>query len=166
MLNRLDCCPERLYNITATVYDEDAALVWTSELLNPVAEGETPTTPGEVLDLRLKEPISGRILRVGKTAVNRAGSSEWMALAEVQVWGAASTPYAEQIETDLQAAMRARCCAGGLDLPHPLPGRPRNRRAGRVLEGCARRAVTATVQREAASGARNPGRTTRLGPSL
>jgi len=105
ILNRLDCCAERLYNITAEVLDEEGAVAWTSELLNPVDEGATPTSPGKTLDAGLDHGVAGRFVRISKHAVNGAGSSEWLSLAEVQVWGAPGQPYSSRINSDIEALM-------------------------------------------------------------
>ncbi len=100
LFNRVDCCPERLYNITVDLRDADGAVVWSSEPLNPTSEGTTPVDPGEQLSVT-PGGVDARFVRVSKTAVNGAGSSEWMSLAEVQVHAAEPSPYQERLGTDL-----------------------------------------------------------------
>ncbi|HJN75851.1 MAG TPA: CotH kinase family protein [Myxococcota bacterium] len=103
LYSRLDCCAERLYNLTVEVLDDDEVPVFTSEVLNPFAEGETPVTPGEVLSVSVGE--LGRFVRVSKESVNGASSSEWLTFAEVEVLGAASAPYGELFQTDVAEQM-------------------------------------------------------------
>jgi len=105
ILNRLDCCASRLYNLTVEVLDGDGEVTWTSELLNPVAEGETPETPGEIVDPGLDEAVVGRFVRVSKEAVGGVYDSEWLSLAEVQVSGAWGAPYDLWIETEVSELM-------------------------------------------------------------
>ncbi len=113
--NRRDCCPERLYNLTVEVFDADGAVAWTSEVLNPVAGGESPTDPGDLLEVAPE--VAGRAVRVSKTAVNGAGSSEWLSFAEVEVMGTPASPYHGQIATDLEAAMKGVSDAAWLRAP-------------------------------------------------
>jgi hypothetical protein len=100
LLNRVDCCAERLYNIVVTVLDAGAP-VWTSDVLNPVAEGGIPTSPGTALTLDVG--ASGDTVRVEKTAVS-SYRSEWLSFAEVVVTGTEAAPYADDITTDVGAA--------------------------------------------------------------
>lgn len=103
LINRRDCCAERLYNITVELLDADGASVWSSGRLNPFDEGQTPVTPGARVEL---EPDAiGRSVRVSKTAINGSYSSEWLSLAEVEVTGALMAPYAADIATDVSAWM-------------------------------------------------------------
>jgi CotH kinase protein/Lamin Tail Domain/F5/8 type C domain len=122
LLNRLDCCGERLYNITVEVLDTDGNTVWMSDVLNPVVEGASPTSPGTELDSGLAETVLGRFVRVSKSAVNGSGSSEWMSLAEVQVWGASSAPYAPWIETDIGDQMDGYSTVAWLRAAVPASG--------------------------------------------
>lgn len=103
LYNRTDCCAERLYNIDVTVLDAAGAEVWREPTINPVAEGTSPTTPGATLSLTLDPPVLGRSVRVDKTAVNGAGSTEWLSLAEVVVTGRLASPYESALTTDLGA---------------------------------------------------------------
>ena len=106
LLNRSNCCPERLYNVTVSLQDSAGAEIWASDVLNPVAVGATPTSPGNRLDVAPAAPVIARFATVAKTAVNSAGSSEWMSLAEVVVDGSLASPYSEDITTDLLAQMK------------------------------------------------------------
>jgi hypothetical protein len=105
LLNRVDCCQSRLYNITVTVLDAEGAPVWISDVLNPVAEGGTPTDPGSSTTLTPAAPVLGRAVRVDKVAVNGAGSSEWLSLGEVVVTARLASAYAAEVTTDVGAAM-------------------------------------------------------------
>lgn len=105
--NRLNCCPERLYNITVSVLDADEALVWSSETLNPTASDASPTDPGSSLDSGLSEAVRGRFVRVDKEAVGGTYESEWLSLGEVEVHGQWSAPYADWLATDIGAELEA-----------------------------------------------------------
>jgi hypothetical protein len=113
--NRVGCCPERLYNLTVEVLDADAAVTWTSEVLNPVAEGEIPADPGSMLEVFPE--VSGRSVRVSKAAVNGAGSSEWLSFAEVEVMGTPASPYHGEILTDLEQTMKGVSASAWLRIP-------------------------------------------------
>ncbi|MFH1529719.1 MAG: lamin tail domain-containing protein [Pseudomonadota bacterium] len=115
--NRVGCCPERLYNLTVEVLDGDGAVTWTSEVLNPVAEGETPTDPGTMLEVVLE--VVGRSVRVSKVAVNGPGSSEWLSFAEVEVMGTPASPYHGEIATDLEETMKGVSASAWLRIPFP-----------------------------------------------
>jgi hypothetical protein len=108
LLNRIGCCPERLYNITVEVLDQGGAAVWTSAVINPTAEGTDPANPGDTLDAGLPATTLGRYVRVSKVAVNGAGSTEWMSLAEVQVTGSVAAAYDAWIATDIGDEMRGQ----------------------------------------------------------
>ncbi len=99
--NRADCCGDRLYNLTVRVIDATGAEVWASDVLNPVVEGATPGSPGSVLLAAPPTPVVGSAVRVEKTAVNGAYSSEWMSLGEVEVRAVAAAPYGSWITSDV-----------------------------------------------------------------
>ncbi len=103
LLNRADCCAERLYNIVVTIEDADGAALWTSETVNPVAEGDTPTSPGSLVELPVDDGVIGQYVRVSKTAVT-SYRSEWMSLAELVVTGTLASPYEAEIETEIASA--------------------------------------------------------------
>lgn len=103
LMNRADCCAERLYNIVVTIEDAEGETVWTSETVNPVAEGETPTSPGSLVTLPVEPAVFGRAVRVSKTAVS-SYRSEWLSLAELVVTGARASPYASTILTEIAAS--------------------------------------------------------------
>ncbi len=119
--NRLDCCPERLYNVTVSLLDSDGETLWASEVLNPTAEGASPADPGDLLEVIPPEPVVAAAVRVSKQAVNGAGSSEWMSLAEVEVLGVQASPYTAAIATDLEALMRGVSARAGLRVAVSLP---------------------------------------------
>ena len=125
--NRQGCCPERLYNITVSLLDTAGLELWASELLNPTAEGTSPADPGELLELIPAEPVVAAAVRVSKIAVNGAGSSEWMSLAEVEVSGVEASPYTAAIATDLEDLMHGLSARAGLrvavDPPASTPDR-------------------------------------------
>lgn len=114
--NRLDCCAERLYNITVEVLDAAGESAWASEVLNPFAEGESPRTPGARLDL--SPGAVGRTVRVSKEAINGYYSSEWLSLAEVEVTGAVVAPYTGLIGTDVSEWVSG--AVAGLRVPFVL----------------------------------------------
>lgn len=101
--NREGCCPERLYNIDVSVLDAAGGVLWRGETLNPVSEGSSPRDPGGTLVVEVDPAVIGRSVRVAKTAVNGAGSSEWLSLAEVVVGGRLASPYEDALATDLGA---------------------------------------------------------------
>ncbi len=102
--NRVDCCPERLYNLRVDLRDSAGAVVWTSEVLNPVAADETPTDPGSWLTVS-PGGVEARFVRVSKEAVGGVRSSEWLSLAEVEVFVGEPSPYAERLGTDLSGLL-------------------------------------------------------------
>lgn len=93
IINRAGCCEERLYNIRLETRTGDSAVTWLSDVLHPVASGDAPTSPGPRLEAAPSAPVAATRLRVSKEAVGVPGTSEWLSLAEVQVWGHASAPY-------------------------------------------------------------------------
>ena len=101
LVNRYGCCPERLYNIVVSVLAEDGRAVWASDVQNPVAEGEAPVAPDQVITLQVPGGPIGRSVRVAKTAVNGSASSEWLSLADVTVTGTPAAPYSDDITTDI-----------------------------------------------------------------
>lgn len=103
--NRLNCCPERLYNVTVSVLDADEVTAWQGEVLNPTAEDASPTDPGSSLDAGLDGPVRGRFVRVDKEAVGGTYESEWLSLGEVEVRGWWSAPYSEWIATEVSAEL-------------------------------------------------------------
>lgn len=102
LYNRVGCCPERLYNVVVEVFDDERAVVWTSDILNPISEGSAPTSPGDRLVVTMEPPVTGQHVRVSKTAVNGAGSSEWLSFGEVTITGIPRAPYDDRIQTDVQ----------------------------------------------------------------
>ncbi len=125
--NRSGCCPERLYNITVRLLDAEGGEVWASEVLNPVAEGDAPTDPGSALELRPEQPVLASFVRVEKSAVNGAGSSEWLSLAEVEVLAVEASPYADAVRTDLTGRMLGISAQAGLRSWIALPDSPPDR---------------------------------------
>lgn len=103
LMNRADCCAERLYNVVVSVLDSDGAALWTSETINPVAEGETPSSPGSLVTLPVEGEIVGRSVLVSKTAISSYASA-WMSFAEVVVTGTLASPYEASIETEITAS--------------------------------------------------------------
>ena len=99
LYNRIGCCEERLYNIVVDVLDEDGLPVWSSDTLNPTAEGSWPASPGDSIAVPIDPPTLGRFVRVSKTAVNGSWSTEWLSLGEVVVSGALLGSYAEALQT-------------------------------------------------------------------
>lgn len=104
--NRRDCCANRLYNTTVSVFDEDGTAVWVSEILNPTAEGQSPIDPGATLSLPVDPVVEGAAVTVEKVAVNGDASSEWLSLAEVEVFAGTTPPYGLWIQTDIGDEMR------------------------------------------------------------
>ncbi len=101
VLNRVDCCADRLYNLSVTVLDSAGAPGWSGGPLNTVVEGQVPPDPGPVHTFTPTVPVRGRSVRLDKAAVNGAGSSEWLSLAEVVVTARPAAPYGTLLGTDL-----------------------------------------------------------------
>ena len=99
--NRRDCCASRLYNATVSILDADGAAVWVSEVLNPTEEGQSPSDPGATLSLPVDPVVEGAAVTVEKVAVNGASSSEWLSLAEVEIYAGTTPPYGLWIQTDI-----------------------------------------------------------------
>ncbi len=117
LVNRYDCCAERLYNVVVRVLAADGAEVWASDVQNPVAEGESPTSPGAVLTVEVPGGAIGRSVRVDKAAVGGVYSSEWLTFAEVAVYGGAVAPYNALVVTDVYGQMEG---TAGLRVPFHL----------------------------------------------
>ncbi len=113
LFNRVGCCPERLYNLTVLLLDEDDQAVWTSEVLNPVTD--TAVDPGELLTVYPDE--IGRKVRVQKEAIGGTYESEWLSLAEVEVMGVTASPYRDVLATDLSESMKGQTDTAFLRLP-------------------------------------------------
>lgn len=111
LVNRFDCCADRLYNITVSIRDTSGATTWSSDLINPVSDGGTPVSPGSLVEV--DTAAIGRYVRVSKHAI--AGAGEWLSLAEVAVTGAAAAPYAGRYETDVSTLMEGSI--GALRVP-------------------------------------------------
>lgn len=120
ILNRTDCCAERLYNVTVTLLDGAGAPVWMSDVVNPVEEGTTPTAPANRIDLVPPSPVIARGLRVSKVAVNGAGSSEWLSIADLVATGTLAAPYADRITTDIATAMAGVSATAYVRVPFVL----------------------------------------------
>jgi hypothetical protein len=101
LFNRVGCCPERLYNITVEALGPEDEVLWTSPVLN---ETDTPVDPGETLEVSLEEGVDATGIRVRKEAVGGNYESEWLTLAEVEVWARPASPYGDRIQTPLDAA--------------------------------------------------------------
>lgn len=125
--NRLDCCPERLYNITVEIRNAKGEAVYTSPVLNPIPVGQAPVSPGNKLVVTPPKPVIGKTVHVSKTAVGGAGQSEWLTFAEVEVWGSWASPYADQITTDIETAMKGISAVGYLRIPTLSTPEPPNR---------------------------------------
>ncbi len=98
LLNRVDCCADRLYNITVAVTDSGGQTIWTSDVVNPIADGETPVSPGSEVELVLPAGIIGAGVTVQKVAFS---GSEWLSLGELVVEGRLAGAYADRIQTDV-----------------------------------------------------------------
>jgi hypothetical protein len=118
LVNRYDCCADRLYNVTVHLLDDEGATTWRSETLFPTAEGESPTNADAVITLRPEGGPVGRRVRVEKASVNGVYSSEWLSLAEVAVVGTETVPYAKAIETEVSTWVSS--AAVGLRVPFVL----------------------------------------------
>ena len=124
LLNRSDCCAERLYNVTVSLLDTSGSVVWRSDVQNPVSDGTAPTSPGSRLDVAPDAPVTARYARIDKYAVNGAYSSEWLSLAEVVVNGSLAAPYSDAIMTDIGPEMFGTSAVAAIRVPipaHTLP---------------------------------------------
>ena len=115
LTNRLDCCRERLYNITVEGLGEDDEVLWASEQLNPTQA--SPSDPGD-LTVRLDSPAPARHVRVRKEAVGGSYESEWLTLAEVVVLASPGSELTAHIGTRLDSAPPE----GWLRLPFAFSG--------------------------------------------
>ena len=109
------------------ILDADEQVLWTSDTINPVAEGESPASPGDLLTLTPPDPVVGCGVRISKHAVNGADSSEWMSLAEVQVMATPAAPYDALIATDVGAQMAGQSAEAWLEIPFSAQGGPWDR---------------------------------------
>lgn len=98
LLNRVDCCGDRLYNITVTLYDASGNPTWTSEVVNPVASGGTPASPGAQVELTVPDGTIASAVTVSKAGYS---GSEWLSLGELVVAGQLTGAYADRLQTDL-----------------------------------------------------------------
>ena len=96
LLNRVDCCAERLYNVEVALLDAEGGVRWASPRLNDVAAGAEPVSPGPRLDVVVDPPVVAHRVRVSKHA--QAGS-EWLSLSELVATGVPASPYGEFIAT-------------------------------------------------------------------
>lgn len=117
VINRVDCCADRLYNLTVHLLDADGLPVWTSEVLNPVPDGATPTDPGDIFTFTPEAPVYARSARLEKVAVGGALSSEWLSMGEVVVTGTPASPYASRIRTEVASG-------GGVRVPVTVGAAP------------------------------------------
>ncbi len=119
--NRGDgCCQSRLRDITVEILDDDASIVFETELLNRenVLGGQTTDGPGElVVDVieRVGAPVEGRFVRVrrapdpdlsGTSGAGNADEPNVLSVGEVEVFAGGSA-LAGAIATDVGDAMRS-----------------------------------------------------------
>lgn len=113
LLNRGDCCPERLHALTVALFnDADDAPEWQSEVVAPVPAEGTPVDPGLQLFVPVDPPRIATRVRVSKQAVP---GYEWLSLAEVVVTGRAVAPYAADLVSVVEDAPLG--LRGRFDLP-------------------------------------------------
>lgn len=97
---RDNCCtgppnnsPEREYNLVVEVLDGDGNVVYASDVLNPW-DGIDPAGSAPILGLGASFSVdmpgayvTGKSVRISKTALGGTNHSEWLSLAEVEVIG-------------------------------------------------------------------------------
>jgi hypothetical protein len=103
IFTRDNCCtgppnnsPERDYNLVVEVLDGDGNVVFTSDVLNPW-DGVDPAGSAPVIGLGASFSVdmpgayvTGKSVRVSKTALGGVNHSEWLSLAEVEIYGSTS----------------------------------------------------------------------------
>ena len=84
--NRTDCCATRLSNIAVVVLAADRSEVFSAALFT---DGTSPETPS--VEVAVPEGTVGRIVRVERLGLS-ADNSNWLSLAEVEVFGDGPLP--------------------------------------------------------------------------
>jgi hypothetical protein len=100
---RDNCCtdppvnsPERDYNLTVEVLDGDGNVIYTHPLLNPWDGFDPPggapvIGQGASFSVDLPGPwVTGQSVRVSKVALGGANHSEWLSIAELEVYGSST----------------------------------------------------------------------------
>lgn len=119
LMNRSNCCPERLYNLTLSLQNAGAT-VWTSDVLNPVATDGTPTDPGQSFTFEVDPPVVADTVRADKVAVGGTYGSEWLSIADLVAIGTPSAPYADTIITEVEAPVYLRAALSLVRAPDRL----------------------------------------------
>jgi hypothetical protein len=128
---RNNCCtpgaPERDYNLTIDIRDAGGGVIYTSQVFNSwdgTGAGATDVGNGWSFGVDLtSEPgggITGRKVRISKTAHGGSNHSEWLHLAEVEVFAQAevmSEGYEAFIGTDIEASMKNTNASAYLRVP-------------------------------------------------
>jgi hypothetical protein len=140
---RDNCCtpasPERDYNLTVEIRDAGGAVLYTSQVFNAwngMGPGATDVGNGWSFTVDLTGApgggVTGRKVRISKTAHGGANHSEWLHLAEVEVFAEVEVPgpegYEVFIQTDIEASMKDTNASAYLRVPFTVED------AGRVDE--------------------------------
>ncbi len=110
--NREGCCPERLRDITVTIFDTDGTTVLhTSALLNPAnALGGPADLLYDAAAANGGNPVLGQFVKISRTRDATGGATaddaSVISMGEVQVLGTELNGYRPYIRTDIQAAMK------------------------------------------------------------
>jgi len=89
------CCSDRFYNITVEIRDAGNQVVHSTTVFNPIPFGGNLSDPGEFVEYDLTSEVgggvTGRYVRVNKTAIGQNNSEEVLSVGELQVYGEAPT---------------------------------------------------------------------------
>lgn len=124
--NRLDCCPERLRDITVSLLAPDGETVrWVSDRLNPDGILGGPEFLGIDLFEENVGPVAAQFVRIQREPIPGTTSDHGhaLSLAEVEVRGLAPSPLLAYVDTDVTEAMAGRnaslCARAGFSLEAP-----------------------------------------------
>ncbi|MCP5519600.1 MAG: CotH kinase family protein [Verrucomicrobiales bacterium] len=109
--NRLNCCPERLRDITVSLLAPDGETVrWLSDRLNPDGVLGGPSSLGLDLFEENVGPVTARFVQVQRAPAPGPNTDDGhaLSLAEVEVRGLEASSFLEYVDTDVTAAMAGR----------------------------------------------------------
>lgn len=128
--NRTNCCGSRLRDLTVRLLSADAAAVlWSSALLNPENELDSPASiVVDLLELNVG-PVLARMVQVERTpdpdlsgsgGTGNGDEDNVLSLGEVEVYGVEAISFGTHITTDLTATLRNQASAVFVRAPFVL----------------------------------------------